>query len=656
MKTGTRILSLLAASALFFAALLPGIHAAGTDERQPEFMCSRIAEAEEDGQGAGACFFARLAARFRGLCGMLRLLLCRGAETEESVNGDIIQDVYTDKARYLPGEKPVLTVVLRSGEDAEAELYVRASHLEKTVCEGERTVRLTAGETVLRTALLDLPETDFTGYSVRVILRRDGTVTDRAMTAAEVASDWSRFPRYGYLTDYTAKTDEELDAVIDRLSRYHITGLFFYDVLDRHDRPLAGTVGAPDETWQTLARQTASFNTVKGFIDRGHARGMNSYLYNLLFGAYQDYREQGIDPAWGLYRDAAAAEQDYHGELPGSWETQRIYLFDPANRNWQDHYLSVTKDALDAFGYDGLQADSLGGRGTVRDAGGNEVDLAKAYVPLLNRLREELGTRVIFNPVSGYGSDEVLSGTDYDIVYEEFWPWNGGSYKDLKNEVFRLRERSKADKGIALAAYMDKNSQAEEFNPAGILLTDAVLMASGAAHLELGDTGMLKSEYYPGGTLKVSEALTKTLRNYYSFFVAYENILRDASFLPAGKKTLTGAKNISGDPKKNGVWCVGRENADGCAALNFINFTGLENLDWADENGTQAMPRTIRNIPVRQYVTKFPDSVYLASPDRGLWDMEELPFVTGADLCGRYVSFVIPELKIWDLVYLKADG
>ena len=563
----------------------------------------------------------------------------------------MIRDVTVDKARYLPGEQPEVSVTLRADADAAVEVTVRAAHFATPVFEDTTAVQLKAGEIVVVPFTLTLPEADFTGYAVEVYVTQGETTVDSAMTAAEVASDWSRFPRYGYLTNYTAQSPEALDAAIDRLNRFHITGLFFYDVLDRHDQPLAGTAENPDAAWQTLARQNASFDTVKGLIDRGHARGMNAYLYNLLFGAYQDYAARGIDRSWGLFRDPQAQQQDYHGELPGAWETQRIYLFNPANRYWQDRYLKVTKDALEAFGYDGLQADSLGGRGVLYDAAGNEVDLAASYVPLLNRLRDELGTKVIFNPVSGYGSEEMLSRTDYDIVYEEFWESDGRDYRDLRNEVYRLREKMADGKGIVLAAYMDRNSAADAFNPAGVLLTDATLMASGAAHLELGDTGMLKSEYYPSGTLAVGGELNAALERYYSFSVAYENILRDAAFRPTDKQTKVNLRTVKDKPKRNAVWCVNRENGKGDLVLNFLNFTGLDRLEWMDADGTQPMPERRTDLHVLQYVEEYPSRVCLASPDCG-GIMEELPFAVGRDLKGKYVTFILPELSIWDMVYV----
>ena len=650
-----KIVSILLAIVLLCLLQMPALQSAAA-ENEPEQTVVECAAILPSDAGTNDGIFKTIYNRFLSVLKMLCMMIQSKTNRtkQESEGSTLITDVFMDKARYLPGERPILTVSLCAEKDTQVELAVKATHLTKTVCAGGRMVSLQAGEDVTQAFVLLLPETDFTAYAVEVYANQDGKTADCAMTAVEVASDWFRFPRYGYLTNYTAQTDEALDATIERLNRYHITGLFFYDVLDRHDQPLAGTVASPAAAWQTLARQTASFDTVKGLIDRGHSHGMNSYLYNLLFGAYQDYEERGIDPAWGLYKkdETGALTQDYHGELPGTWETQRIYLFDPANKNWQDHYLKAMKDALDVFGYDGIQADSLGGRGTVYDVQGNEVDLAESYVPLLNRLHDELGTKVIFNPVSAYGMPQTLAHTDYDICYEEFWPHDGDGYKNLRDAAFWLKNQmGDSDKGLVIAAYMDRDNQSGTFNPSGILLTDAVLMASGAAHLELGDTGMLKSEYYPGGTLAIGDDLNVALQRYYSFFVAYENLLRDNTFILSTKDTRIGLKRVSADPKPDSIWCINRENTNGEMLLSFINLKGVTDLRWADADGAQTMPETQTCLRVKQYVPEKPAHVYLASPDKNAGVMEEIPFTTGRDFNGSYVSFILPELAIWDFVY-----
>lgn len=197
-------------------------------------------------------------------------------------------------------------------ESAQLELKIQVRHLMDTVFETAEQVTITAGKPTTATVELELPEEDFKGYSVEAYLLKDGQKVDWDMTAAEVASDWSRFPRYGYLTKYGNQDDEQIQSTIQRLNKHHITGLFYYDVLDCHEKPLAGTVAEPDSGWHTLSNSYASKDTVSKLIDTGHAYNMNSYLYNLILGAYDGYEKASVKPEWGLYKDKEHNDQDYH--------------------------------------------------------------------------------------------------------------------------------------------------------------------------------------------------------------------------------------------------------------------------------------------------------------------------------------------------------
>ncbi len=575
-------------------------------------------------------------------------------QTEENtVRAEIIQDAYVDKARYAPGERPALTVEMEARQDTVVTLKVAVTHLTQTVFTVQENVTLTSAAPVKKELTLELPTEDFMGYAVEVYLLQDGACVDWEMTAAEVASDWSRFPRYGYLTKYGEQTDEQIRATLDRLNKHHITGLFYYDVLERHDKPLAGTVEAPESGWKTLANHYASKSTVQRLIDMGHSYNMNSYMYNLIFGAYEGYDQRGVDYKWGLYQSKGGKNQDAHGPFVDTWETKWLLLFNPADPNWQDHYLKVTADALKVFDYDGIQVDSLGYRGTRYDYWGNEVNLAEAYVPMLNRIADELDTRVIFNPVGGYGVAEMLADAEYDIVYEEVWPGDGPSYTSLKNSVDYIRKRMDDDKGIVIAAYMDYKKKDGAFGTAGVLLTNATLMASGAAHMELGDTGMLKSEYYPGDTLRINDALAAALRNYYSFSVAYENYLREPAYTEIVQRTYVNEKAASLDASEGRIWCFTKENENSDQVVNFINLIGVESTEWVDNYGKQKTPERQTDLVVRQYVKAVPSHVYLASPDQNEGIMTELAFEAGEDAKGIYITFTMPELAYWNMVIIK---
>lgn len=565
----------------------------------------------------------------------------------------LIKDIYVNKARFAPDEKALLTVEILGEENADLELNVRVRRLTTTVFEKTQPVSIKAGEKLDAAVELELPEEDFQGYSVEAYLLKDGKPVDWEMTAAEVASDWSRFPRYGYLTKYGYQSDEKIQQILDRLNKYHITGLFYYDVLDSHQKPLAGTVESPDSGWKTLSSSYADRETVSKLIDYGHEYNMNSYIYNLIFGAYDNFRDYGISEEWGVFKDRNHQNQDYHGDFIDAWETQRLYLFNPANRNWQDYYLQATKDVLSVYKYDGLQIDSLGERGTLYDYNGNEIDFKSTYSSLLTRLRNELNTRVIFNAVSGYGQKEVMREVDYDIVYEEIWPSDARSYDALKARVESILEEKDPQKGAVIAAYMNYEKKSGAFNTAGVLLTNATLMASGASHLEIGDTGMLRSEYYPGKTLRINEELEAALRNYYSFMVAYENYLRDPSLKAVNAKTYINEEACAKGSTVGKIWSFSKENQAGDQMLHFINLVGVNSNEWVDKYGKQTAPEKQTNLRVEHYVSKAPAHVYLASPDSAEGIMTELPFEVREEQGETCISFEMPSLAYWNMVVLK---
>ena len=154
------------------------------------------------------------------LCLLLMLLIlccCAGARGEETMN------CYTDKSMYAPGE----TICLRAVEMPPQTQWLRLTvfHLEQTVL----TQTLPAQEEIS----LPLPEQDGAGYLVRVLaLDARQNVLACADTAVDVSSSWTKFPRYGYVWDFTQIADAP--GKIAAMARYHINGVQFYDWQYRH--------------------------------------------------------------------------------------------------------------------------------------------------------------------------------------------------------------------------------------------------------------------------------------------------------------------------------------------------------------------------------------------------------------------------------------
>lgn len=563
-----------------------------------------------------------------------------------------IKDLVTNRSMYNPGETitAVLELTGNPGAEGGASAVLVLRHLDKVVWTETREVP--AGCSSISVPIT-APEQDFTGYSLEAYLYRNGELADYSMTGVDVSSDWNVFPRYGYVTKMN-RSSEEVRSELERLKDHHINGLFYYDVFDTQEKPLAGTTEQPAETWHTLNRSLASRDTLMDTINIGHELNMKSFFYNLIFGTYDNYEEAGVSPEWGMYCDQRHQNQDVHDISGIGWETEKFWLMNPANRMWQDYYIKVHQDLFSVYPYDGIQVDSLGPRGDRFDYAGNPIQLDNAYVPMLNRLVDELDKKVIFNPVSAYGMEPQLKGVDYDIVYMEVWPGDTPDFAALKQKVDDIYKVNGGEKGTVIAAYMNYNApKSENFNTPSINYVNNVLMSAGASHLELGDTGMLSSEYYPGNSMRITNGLAEDVRSQYSFMVAYENLLRGTGLQPVRDETYVNGRRTGDDMKPGNITSftkvkhqAGEPDRE---VLHLLNFDGAAHDSWVDKGLAQTAPVLKENQTVRHACTKTPEKVWAASPDYRDGILQEVEFTVKDGV----VEFTLPYLEYYTMVVME---
>jgi dextranase len=481
-------------------------------------------------------------------------------------------------------------------------------------------------------------------------------------TAVDVSSDWTKFPRFGFVSDYPKMSAAAIRSELQRLNDYHIDGLQFYDWQWKHHVPLAGTVNHPAPSWQDIAGRTNNRQTILDMIQIGHQLGMKAFNYNLLYGAWSDFHSDGsgVKPAWGLYADPGATSQVSFA-MPSGWNTEAIDVFNPGNLEWRRYILNQEARVFTAYPFDGWQVDQLGNQGFVYDAKGNPVDLERTFAPFLNAAVETLHRQVIFNNVGGFGLEPVVSGSKESVAYVECWPSSGQvTYSDLKNTIDQVNLFSHGTKSTVLAAYLDSDyaqrfstQHPGTFNPAGVLLTDATIFASGGDHIELGDNlYMLNAPYFPNHNLVMSPALKRQLLSYYNFLVAYENLLRGGLKETHRSLSLRGiATSEDGMPRTVWAFTKGNNQYD---VIHLINLYGQKTSLWQDSEATSSVPPTLKSIHVKYYVGKSKiKGVWLASPDDNQDQSVSLSFQTGHDARGNYIAFTIPKLQYWDMVYMK---
>ncbi|MDI4644336.1 glycoside hydrolase family 66 protein [Cohnella hashimotonis] len=577
--------------------------------------------------------------------------------------GSLIAKVSTDKARYNPGSPVTITVKLVNSTGAAVNngtVTLSFKHLENELpgTSQVKTFSLASGGSTSLTYTWTSPSTDFQGYAVEAWAKDSaGTIVDNRNTAVDVSSNWTKFPRYGFLSIFPNQSASASSATVDMLKDYHINALQFYDWQWKHHMPVKGSTANPDASWPDIANRTIYKQTVVDYINASHNSNISAMNYNLINGAVDGYGEDGsgVSNQWGLFNGPDHGTQA-SVSMPGGWATSHLWTFNPADTGWQNYIIGKEQQVFDAFAFDGWHVDQLGNPGTKYDYAGNAVSFQNTFKPFLNAAKAALGKTIVFNNVDEYGRIPTAQ-SNVDMMYTELW--GARSFSNVKT-VLDFQTGDSGGKASVFPLYMNYNYQNNftdanpgYFNTPGVLLADAGFFAMGAQHLELGDDlKMLDHEYFPNHHLVMTDDLKKRLLNYYDFAVAYENLLRDGLTNTTNAVSLNGlASSATSDANK--VWTFTKAG-NGYDVIQMVNQLGIANTDIRDSDANKPAPTSQSNVSVKYYYgSGTVNSVNFASPDYENGKTSQLNFTTGADTGGAYVQFTIPTLQYWDMVYIK---
>ncbi len=622
------------------------------------------------------------------------ILICTGVGTlmvmiskEKQVDFNYIdlEITGTDKAMYSPGEAVRISYkVANTAEEAydPLSLSLKVTHLEQTIAELPlQTIHLAAGEEQELSCQWTAPDHDYTGYLLEIgFTDRKGSFQSSDTVGVDVSSSWVKFPRYGYLSDF----EQEVDTAnkIEGMNRFHINGIEYYDWHYLHHQPLAEGITADNPgTWKDWSGRLISGETVASYIKEAKDRNMVNMAYNMIYaGTDSFFKDEEGNPtranAWKLFfaegNDRGEGNFSFYmGTSPSG--NGNLYFLNPLNQEWQQHIFKEENKIFEVFEFDGWHGDTVGDWGDMVTADGSPLGykedntpiylVKETYTQFLNAAKKALGSKYLsFNPVGAQGIENA-NRSNTDVLYTEFWPWDNDregkpydTYSSLVREVERSCEDSRdtsfdgKGKSLVVKAYINYNKTNGFMNAPGVLLADAAVYAAGGSRLELGNGDrMLHVEYYPKD-FPLEEELQEKMRNMADFTVAYENILRD------GQKTTDNTVTIDGYPygkdgKPDSIWTYTRADSD-YEILHLINLLGVEN-EWRDERGKKAAPHKAEEITVTYYTDKKISKVYLASPDHNDCRSEELGFQVNKNEQGNYITFKVPSLEYWDMIYMK---
>ena len=538
-------------------------------------------------------------------------------------------ELSTDKALYAPGQ--IISFSVKGNLPAGA--TVRYRHGADVVEE-----QPLSGSTWTWTA----PSQDFTGYLVDIYTKNGSGETVYGTIAVDVSSDWNRFPRYGFVATYDkSKTQKTIDAEMALLNRYHINGVQFYDWHYAHHQPYT-----PDAVYTDIANREIDADVVRRYISAQHGYGMKSMFYNLCYGALDNAAQKGVKDQWYLYKDQNHSKKDCLNML-SDWKSD-IYLTDPNNTDWQKYLAAQNKDVYEHFDFDGYHIDQVGDRGTVYDFYGNTVNLPSGFANFIKAMKQaEPGKRLVMNAVANYGQLNIANTGDVDFLYSELW---GGEsqFADLLS-ILNQNRSYRPGAGQVYAAYMDYEcNDKSEFNTPGVLLTDAVMFAIGADHLELGDH-MLCHEYFPNSHLAMSDDLKSQLVCYYDFFTAYEDLLRvEGQQNDDDIYTTSSDVTIANWPPRLGTVTAYTKTVDDKKVVNLLNFVNANSLSWRDLKGDMPEPQQINGLTLAVKAGNV-KRIWVASPDCYGGVAQELHFEKNGDR----VVFTVPMLKYWSMIVIE---
>ncbi|WP_428388475.1 glycoside hydrolase family 66 protein [Mucisphaera sp.] len=551
--------------------------------------------------------------------------------------------------RHNPGQPVDLSLEV-ANPSAGMTLEVTYRSLSEVIA----TEQIIVGQGTATSWLWQPPETDYRGYTVDIRLLDGSTVLDREAIAVDVSSDWAKFPRYGFISDFGFLSASRMDEVIDQLTRHHINGLQFYDWKSTHHKPLEGTPENPDFSWRDIANRRHYANTVEGYVTRAQERNMMAMSYNLLYGANEDADAvaDGVSPDWFLYRDPSQTTQDIH-PLPSGWKSD-VTLVDPYNAAWREYIATTTADAIQAFGFDGWHVDQLGDRGQVYAANGRPIDLAPAtgnFVSSMKSTPALSDLRYVANAVNQYGQTDIANAP-VDFLYTEVWQPNE-QYNDLAAILMQNHAASNGQLNSVLAAYMNYNhaDNPGTFNTPAVLMTDAVIFAFGGAHIELGEH-MLSKEYFPNNTLAQTSELQDRLVHYYDFLVGYQNLLRDGGSF--GTHTVSSPTHpLNNWPAQQGSIATVSKTVGDREIFHLINFVDATHMNWRDTNATQTEPSEQTNVRIEFHTQRTLNHFWTASPDSMVGLPEDLAFTQAPN---GFVQADVPSLKIWTMLVAEGDA
>jgi len=465
--------------------------------------------------------------------------------------------------------------------------------------------------------------------------------------AFDVVKAYKDCVRYGFLSDFSSQDNDTND--VEYLKNLHLNTVQFYDWMYTHDQLIASEKLYLDP----LGRPT-SIDVIQLKIDKCIELGMRPFAYGAVYAASKNLYQK--HPEWGLY----------------TLNHQPLVFFDWLNFmnisrecGWRDYIIKQFTTAIEKLHFMGIHMDTYGFPKNVYDFYGNNISLGDHFPSLINqasqmiqRINPQNGT--IFNCVNNWPVEKVASA-EQDAIYIEVWPPH-----DHYIDLYRLIREAKflSHNNVILAAYMHpfKNAKTPlEIKQAenALLLTNAVINASGGTQLVFGERyGILQDSYYANYAIS-SESFKSKIQNYADYLVRYGDLLYNDCGMDISMTSTSGINedvqfssnqvSFSPDGKEHSVWTIVREQLNRMT-IQLINLSNNNTL-WNQPKNNNGI---VDDIEILVNIDRKITGVYYASPDDSL-KASKLDHLEQNTNRGKRLTVKIPSLMIWSTVWIEME-
>ncbi|MBF0859798.1 dextranase [Gluconobacter sp. LMG 31484] len=638
--------------------------------------------------------------RFSNALSVLAVLFCigRAYASGPALTSTIIQSINTDRAIYNQNDTALVDVTLNNKTGSVFSGNVTATVSGRGVAIGYPINASVSSLAVGATAdvILKIPVrqvVQWQGYFVNIaVTDASGTQIDQQATAIDESPDWWTYPRQcwfvGAFTDWGGWNPSTIygtpESDIDSLNAYKCNNLQVYNLLYRWHLPMSGA-----ESYVNGDGMTVSVPLMRQAIASAKKRGMGTLMYMPIYSANKGIAPNfqndgaGVNLAWAVFTNNCGATNSC--TVSDAWNfSTNIAIMNTQNGNWQYYWAEQVKEWQKELGFDGPFGDTYG---TISiplwDINGARMDNSKMYSSFITAVTDRTNMPMVINPAGSYEEQDLVQSGREAYHFVERWNnssdiGNFGDFLTKARQVWGWANRTPNNIGLDWDMGMNKTlgassscsinggSTACTFNTPGVLYQEATMLATGAHHAWIVDGQMapgngarfISNDYYPIGNLLTPGAdMVQAEYDYQTFGVAYEKLLRlnigtDAVADPSITSGATGSTAAAAGK----VWLI-QNYRSGTDILHLLNYQQMSATSFSDVNdnaANAAAPTTTGALQIKMYVGGGTlGNLYTASPDVNHGAPVQLTYTTATDTSGKYITFTLPSLKFWDMVWLE---